>query len=45
VLAAGALPENVGKGAFTVDGNMVDEPFFREARATVELAKRLRLIS
>ena len=45
VLAAGALPENVGKGAFTVDGHMVDEPFFREARATVELAKRLRLIS
>ena len=45
VLAAGALPENVGKGAFTVDGHMVDEPFFREARATVELARRLRLIS
>lgn len=45
VLAAGALPENTGKGAFTVDGQMVDEPFFREARATVELAKRLRLIS
>ena len=45
MLAAGALPENTGKGAFTVDGQMVDEPFFREARATVELAKRLRLIS
>ena len=45
VLAAGALPENVGKGAFTVDGHMVDEPFFRESRATVELARRLRLIS
>ena len=45
VLAAAAAPENRGKGAFTVDGKMVDEPFFREARATVELARRLKLVS
>lgn len=45
VLAAGELPENVGKGAFTVDGQMVDEPFFREARATIALARRLKLVS
>ncbi len=45
VLAAMALPENKGKGAFTVDGKMVDEPFFREARATIDLARRLKLIS
>ncbi|MFM9942051.1 MAG: HpcH/HpaI aldolase/citrate lyase family protein [Hyphomicrobiaceae bacterium] len=45
VLAAMALPENAGKGAFTVDGKMVDEPFFREARATIDLARRLKLIS
>jgi len=45
VLTAGELPENVGKGAFTVDGQMVDEPFFREARATIALARRLKLVS
>lgn len=45
VLAASELPENVGKGAFTVDGNMVDEPFFRQARATIALARRLKLVS
>lgn len=45
VLSAMALPENAGKGAFTVDGKMVDEPFFREARATVELARRLKLVA
>lgn len=45
VLAAMALPENRGKGAFTVDGKMVDEPFFREARATIDLARRLKLIA
>jgi citrate lyase subunit beta/citryl-CoA lyase len=45
VLAAAELPENVGKGAFTVDGQMVDEPFFREARATIALARRLKLVS
>lgn len=45
VLAAAADPANAGKGAFTVDGRMVDEPFFREARATVDLARRLALIS
>lgn len=45
VLAAAADPVNAGKGAFTVDGKMVDEPFFLEARATVALAKRLKLIS
>jgi citrate lyase subunit beta/citryl-CoA lyase len=45
VLAAAELPENVGKGAFTVDGSMVDEPFFREARATIALARRLKLVS
>ena len=45
VLAAADAPENRGKGAFTVDGKMVDEPFFREARATVELARRLKLVS
>ncbi len=45
VLVAAELPENVGKGAFTVDGHMVDEPFFREARATIALARRLKLVS
>lgn len=45
VLAAAAAPENQGKGAFTVDGKMVDEPFFREACATVDLARRLKQIS
>lgn len=45
VLAAAELPENVGKGAFTVDGSMVDEPFFRQARATMALARRLKLVS
>jgi len=45
VLAAAELPENMGKGAFTVDGRMVDEPFFREARATIALARRLKLVS
>ena len=45
VLAAAELPENAGKGAFTVDGNMVDEPFFRQARATIALARRLKLVS
>ncbi|MGE5509739.1 MAG: HpcH/HpaI aldolase/citrate lyase family protein [Bacteroidota bacterium] len=45
VLAAAADPANKGLGAFVVDGRMVDEPFFREARATVELARRLKLIS
>jgi citrate lyase subunit beta/citryl-CoA lyase len=45
VLAAAELPENVDKGAFTVDGRMVDEPFFREARATIALARRLKLVS
>jgi citrate lyase subunit beta/citryl-CoA lyase len=45
VLDAAELPGNVGKGAFTVDGRMVDEPFFREARATIALARRLKLVS
>jgi citrate lyase subunit beta/citryl-CoA lyase len=45
VLVASELPENVGKGAFTVDGSMVDEPFFRQARATMTLARRLKLVS
>ena len=45
VLAAAELPENIGKGAFTVGGRMVDEPFFREARATIALARRLKLVS
>jgi citrate lyase subunit beta/citryl-CoA lyase len=45
VLAAVEDPANKGLGAFVVDGRMVDEPFFREARATVELARRLKLIS
>lgn len=45
VLEAAADPTNAGKGAFTVDGQMVDEPFFREARATVALARHLKLIS
>lgn len=45
VLAAAAAPENEGKGAFTIDGKMVDEPFFAEARATVALAERLGLVS
>jgi citrate lyase subunit beta/citryl-CoA lyase len=45
VLAAAADPANKGLGAFVVDGRMVDEPFFLEARATVELAKRLKLIN
>jgi citrate lyase subunit beta/citryl-CoA lyase len=44
VLAAAADPVNQGLGAFVVDGRMVDEPFFREARATVDLARRLKLI-
>lgn len=45
VLAAVDDPANKGLGAFVVDGRMVDEPFFREARATVDLARRLKLIS
>jgi citrate lyase subunit beta/citryl-CoA lyase len=45
VLAAAADPANKGLGAFVVDGRMVDEPFFLEARATVELARRLKLIN
>lgn len=45
VLAAVADPANQGLGAFVVDGRMVDEPFFREARATIDLACRLRLIN
>jgi citrate lyase subunit beta/citryl-CoA lyase len=45
VLAAAADPANKGLGAFVVDGKMVDEPFFLEARATVELARRLKLIN
>jgi citrate lyase subunit beta/citryl-CoA lyase len=45
VLAAMNEPANKGKGAFVVDGKMVDEPFFLEARATVDLARRLKLIS
>lgn len=45
VIAAVDAPENKGKGAFTIDGKMVDEPFFAEARATVALARRLKLIS
>lgn len=45
VLAAMDEPHNRGKGAFTIDGKMVDEPFFAEARATVALARRLKLIS
>lgn len=45
VLAAAADPANRGQGAFVVDGRMVDEPFFREARSTVDLARRLKLIS
>ncbi len=44
VLAAAADPANKGLGAFTVDGRMVDEPFFLEARAIVDLARRLKLI-
>lgn len=45
VLAAMDDPANAGKGAFTIDGKMVDEPFFHEARATIALARRLKLIS
>lgn len=45
MLAAVDDPANKGLGAFVVDGRMVDEPFFREARATVDLARRLKLIS
>ena len=45
VLAAAADPANKGLGAFVVDGRMVDEPFFLEARATIDLARRLKLIS
>jgi citrate lyase subunit beta/citryl-CoA lyase len=45
VLAACDDPANKGLGAFVVDGRMVDEPFFVAARATVELARRLKLIS
>lgn len=45
VIAAAADPANAGRGAFTVDGRMVDEPFFREARATVELARRLGMVA
>ena len=37
-------PANAGKGAFIVNGQMVDEPYFMQARATVSLAKRLGLI-
>jgi len=44
VLSAAEDPANKGLGAFVLDGKMVDEPFFREARATVELAARLKLI-
>jgi citrate lyase subunit beta/citryl-CoA lyase len=45
VLAAAADPANKSLGAFVIDGRMVDEPFFLEARATVELARRLKLIN
>jgi citrate lyase subunit beta/citryl-CoA lyase len=45
VLAAAEEPANMGRGAFVVDGKMVDEPFFQEARATVALARRLKLVS
>ncbi len=45
VIAAINDPANAGKGAFTIDGRMVDEPFFREARATLDIARRLKLVS
>lgn len=45
VLAAAADPANKGLGAFVVDGRMVDEPFFLEARATIDVARRLKLIN
>lgn len=44
VLAAATDPANNGLGAFVVEGRMVDEPFFLEARSTVDLARRLGLI-
>ncbi|MEZ5909387.1 MAG: CoA ester lyase [Hyphomicrobiaceae bacterium] len=42
VLTALADPVNRGKGAFIVNGKMVDGPFFDEARAIVELADRIK---
>lgn len=44
VLAAIDDPANAGRGAFLLDGHMVDEPFFREARATIALARRLGMV-
>jgi citrate lyase subunit beta/citryl-CoA lyase len=44
VVAAMEDPANSGKGAFVVNGQMVDEPFFIQARATVAMARRLGLI-
>ena len=44
VVAAMEDPANAGKGAFVVNGQMVDEPFFIQARAVVATARRLGLI-
>lgn len=43
VVAALADPANRSKGAFTVDGRLIDGPFIAEALATHALARRLGL--
>ncbi|KRB82181.1 HpcH/HpaI aldolase/citrate lyase family protein [Noviherbaspirillum sp. Root189] len=45
VMAAAAQAHADGVGAYVVDGKMIDAPFVRRARATVEIAERLGLIS
>lgn len=44
VLAATADPDNQGRGAFVVNGRMVDAPFIRRAEATVRVARSLGLL-
>ena len=44
VLAATTAPDNQGRGAFVVNGRMVDAPFIRRAEATVRVARSLGLL-
>lgn len=44
VVAALDTPEAAGRGAFMVDGRMVDAPFIRRAEAIVALARRFDLL-
>jgi citrate lyase subunit beta/citryl-CoA lyase len=45
VVAAAALAQADGVGAYVVDGKMIDAPFVRRAQATVGIARRLGLIA